>query len=249
MKILVNSICKQGGRDYNQDFVAYDATDTDACLVVCDGLGSYMGSEIVSRLCASKIVETYRLVKETDGDRAFTPELSRAYIQTAHNYALGFKEQNPAIRASCTTVASVVTNLKQTVISHIGDTRAYLFRGGRMLFQTRDHSLARAAVDLGQIPLSGIRDHKDQNKLTRVLGSDYHIAPDCEIIAEPLIPGDGFVICTDGFWEYVYDEEMEADFAASSAPSEAITRMEARLLSRCGKRNDNYSAIIAMVVD
>ena len=249
MRILVNSICKQGGRDYNQDFVAYDAGEKDACLVVCDGLGSYIGSEVASRLCATKIVETYRYVKDTDKDRAFLPELSRAYVQTAHNYVVDFKEQNPSIRASCTTVVSVVTNLNYTVISHIGDTRAYLMRGGKLIFQTRDHSLARAAVDLGQIPLSGIRDHKDQNKLTRVLGSDYYIAPDCEIIAEPLLPGDGFIICTDGFWEYVYDEEMEADFAASATPSEALERMEARLLVRCGKRNDNYSAIIAMVVE
>lgn len=251
MKILVNSLCKQGGRDYNQDYVAYDATEKDACLVVCDGLGSYVRSEVASRLCATKIVETYKLVKEsTDGlTRAFLPDVVKAYVQTAHNYVVGFKEQNPTIRSSCTTVAAVVTNLNGTVIAHIGDTRAYIIRDGKILFQTRDHSLARAAVDMGQIPLAQIRNHKDQNKLTRVLGSDYYIAPDCEIIPESLRPGDGIVICSDGFWEYVYDEEMEVDFLTSSTPSEYIARMEGRLLQRVNKHNDNYSVIAAMVVD
>lgn len=174
--------------------------------------------------------------------------MSRSYVQTAHNYVIGFKEKNPSIRSSCTTVASVITNLTSTVISHIGDTRAYLFRNGNLIFQTRDHSLARAAVDCGQIPLSEIRNHKDQNKLTRVLGSDYYVAPDCEIITDPLAPGDGFIICTDGLWEYVFDEEMQADFSCGN-PTECLARMEARLSQRVNGRNDNYSAIAAMVVE
>ena len=249
MKILVNSLCKQGGRDYNQDYVAYDASDGDACLVVCDGLGSYIGSEVASRLCATKIVETYKHVKETEGARAFTPDIVKAYVQTAHNYVAGYKEQNPVLRSSCTTVAGVVTNLTDTVIVHIGDTRAYILREGKIVYQTRDHSLARAAVDLGEIPLSEIRNHKDQNKLTRVLGSGYYIAPDCEIVTVPLQVGDGIIICSDGFWEYVYDEEMEADFVKASTPSEYIALMEARLLARVGPHNDNYSVIAAMVVE
>lgn len=249
MKILVNSICKQGGRDYNQDFVAYDFTDGDACLVVCDGLGSYVGSEVASRLCASKIVETYKYVKDLEAEKAFTPDVCKAYIQAAHNFVVNAKDQNPYIKSSCTTVAAIVTNIDNTVIMHIGDTRAYLIHSGKLLFQTRDHSLARTAVDLGQIPLSEIRNHKDQNKLTRVLGSDYYVPPDCEIIAEPLLPGDGFVICSDGFWEYVLDEEMEEDFNSSDTPAEALSKMEARLLQRIGKHNDNYSAIIAMIVE
>lgn len=249
MNILVNSICKQGGRDYNQDFVAYTVEDNAACLVVCDGLGSYVGSEVASRLCATKIVETFQQIKELDFDRAFKPEFCQSYVQTAHNYVVEYKEQNPSIRSSCTTVASVVTDLKSAVVSHIGDTRVYFLKGGKITYQSKDHSLAQVAVDMGQITLTEVRNHKDQNKLTRVLGSDYYIAPDCEIISEPLAPGDGFIICTDGFWEYVFENEMEKDFAASSTPSECIARMEARLIKRINKYNDNYSVITAMVVD
>ena len=144
-------------------------------------------------------------------------------------------------------ISCVATDYNTTVISHIGDTRVYLFTGGKLHFQTRDHSLSQISVELGKIPLRDIRSDKDQNKLTRVLGSDYYIPPDCDIYNTPLKPGDAFIICTDGFWEYVYEEEMEEDLASSATPEEALAKMEQRLLARVTKFNDNYSAIVAVI--
>ena len=107
--------------------------------------------------------------------------------------------------------------------------------------------MSQMAVDMGQIALRDIRTHKDQNKLTRVLGNDYYIAPDCDIDNRPLKQGDAFILCTDGFWEYVFEEEMEADLQSSAGPEEALQKMEARLLSRVNGYNDNYSAVVMMV--
>lgn len=249
MKITVASICKQGGREYNQDFVAGAALDNEACLVVCDGLGSYVGSEVASRLCATKIIDLFEQTHESRPERAFLPETVQEYILAAHNYVSDYKEKTPEIKSSCTTVACFVTDGKTTVMSHIGDTRIYLFRAGKLAFQTRDHSLSQLAVEMGQISLRDIRTHKDQNKLTRVLGNDYYIEPDCEVDRTPLRAGDVAILCTDGFWEYVYEEEMEQDIAASKTPQEALARMEQRLLARVNKFNDNYSAIVAFVSD
>lgn len=134
-------------------------------------------------------------------------------------------------------------------MSHIGDTRIYLFKGGKLSYQSKDHSLSQVAVDMGQITLREIRTHKDQNKLTRVLGNDYYIAPDCEVRTEPLTAGDAIIICTDGFWEYVYEEEMEEDLVSSANADEAIFKMEQRLLARVGRYNDNYSAVVAMITE
>lgn len=249
MKLLTSSICKQGGREYNQDYLDLTVDKDGACLVVCDGLGSYYGSEVASRICSTKIIEQFREVKQLDASRAVKPEYCQSYIQSAHNYVVDEKERNPKIRSSCTTVACVATDYNTTVISHIGDTRVYLFTGGKLHFQTRDHSLSQISVELGKIPLRDIRSDKDQNKLTRVLGSDYYIPPDCDIYNTPLKPGDAFIICTDGFWEYVYEEEMEEDLRTSATPDEALAKMELRLLERVSKFNDNYSAIVAQVKD
>lgn len=247
MKLITSAICKQGGREYNQDYLDMSVSEDGACLVVCDGLGSYYGSEVASRICANKIVEAYNQIKQLDKERAVRPEFCQSYIQSAHNRVVDEKERNPKIKSSCTTVACMVTDFKSTVMSHIGDTRVYFFKGGKLHFQTKDHSLSQIAVEMGQIPLRDIRSHKDQNKLTRVLGSDYYIPPDCDIYNTPLAPGDTFVLCTDGFWEYVFEEEMEEDINSSATPDEVIAKMERRLLERVTKFNDNYSAIIAMV--
>ncbi|MCH5162501.1 MAG: serine/threonine-protein phosphatase [Clostridiales bacterium] len=247
MKMLTGTICEQGGREYNQDYLDLTVEDDGACLVVCDGLGSYYGSEVASRTCATDIIETYKRIKALDKERAVKPEFCQSYVQTAHNRVVDEKEKNAKIKSSCTTVACVVTDFNSTVITHIGDTRIYFFKNGKLHFQTKDHSMSQVAVDMGQLALRDIRTHKDQNKLTRVLGSDYFIPPDCDVYNSPLKPGDAFILCTDGFWEYVYEEEMEEDLASSETPEIAIKKMEERLLSRVTKYNDNYSAIVAMI--
>lgn len=249
MKLLTSSICKQGGREYNQDYLDLTVAKDGACLVVCDGLGSYYGSEVASRICATYVTDAYTQVKAVDPERAVKPEYCQSYIQSAHNRVVDEKERNSKIKSSCTTVACVVTDFKSTVISHIGDTRVYFFKGGKLHFQTKDHSLSQISVELGKIPLRDIRSDKDQNKLTRVLGSDYYIPPDCDIYNSPLVAGDAFILCTDGFWEYVYEEEMEEALATSHSPEEALAKMEQRLLSRVTKYNDNYSAIVAVVTE
>lgn len=249
MKIIASSICKQGGRDYNQDYVSCSVLQNMACLVTCDGLGSYIGSEVASRLCATKVVETYEQIRDIDVERAFKPEFIQSYIQTAHEYVSEYKEKNPKIKSSCTTVACVVTDCKTTLMAHIGDTRIYFFRQNKLAYQSKDHSLSQVAVEMGEIPLRDIRSHKDQNKLTRVLGSDYYISPDIEVSSEPLSVGDSFILCTDGFWEYVYEEEMEQDLKSSATPIECVNKMEARLLKRINKFNDNYTVLVAMVVE
>ena len=249
MKIVTSSLCKQGGREYNQDYFDMAVDDDGACLVVCDGLGSYYGSEVASRVCANKVVENYSRIKALDPSRAVGPDYVQSYIRTAHFCVADEKEKNPKLKSSCTTVACVVTDFKSTVISHVGDTRVYFFKNKKLYYQTRDHSMAQVAVEMGQIALRDIRTHKDQNKLTRTIGSDYYIPPENDIYNAPLAPGDAFILCSDGFWEYVYEEEMEEDLASSATPDEALEKMEARLLERVTKYNDNYTAIVAMVVD
>ncbi|MCL1944462.1 MAG: protein phosphatase 2C domain-containing protein [Firmicutes bacterium] len=248
MKMSIASICKQGGRQYNQDFVASSINNYCACLVVCDGLGSYVGSEVASSLCANRILQSFSSVKK---DKA-TPFVDKTkvhdYIFDAHNYVVNYKEDKPKLISSCTTVATLFTNYNTTILAHIGDSRVYYFSDGKLQMQTLDHSMAQAAVERGEIKLSEVRTHKDQNKLTRVLGSDYFAEPDCQVLDKPLQSGDWFLICTDGWWEYVFEEEMEGILRISKSPEDAISRMEKRLIKRAPYNNDNFTAIVAQVV-
>jgi len=246
VKINVASVCKQGGRTYNQDYVTHLIQGDKACFVVCDGLGSYVGSEVASMLCADKIKKLFKKGVSDNGDIAST-EFSLKTIQSAHNHVVKYKEKNPIISSSCTTVACVITDLKSTVISHIGDSRIYFFDGGKLKYQSKDHSVAQLAVDRGECTLRDIRKHKDQNKLTRVLGSSYYIDPDVVHENKPLKSGDSLMLCTDGFWEYVYEEEMENAFATYKTPNEVLNHLEKLLLTRVPSNNDNYTAIIVTI--
>ena len=248
MKIIAASICKQGGREYNQDYVAHLVDGNKACFVVCDGLGSYVGSEVASKLCAAKIVESFGKAV-SDGADSYDEGVALKLTESAHNYVTDFKKKNPDIPYSCTTVALVMTDLNKTVMSHIGDSRIYLIRKGTIKYQSKDHSLAQLAVDMGRITTREIRTHKDQNKLTRVLGSDYYAEPDVVLDDVKLEAGDGFVICTDGFWEYVFEEEMEAAFLTCKTPEEVIDKLEKLLIQRIPSYNDNYTALVAIVTE
>lgn len=248
MKIIAASICKQGGREYNQDYVAHVIEGDKACFVVCDGLGSYVGSEVASMLCTGKILDSFKTDINEEQD-VTTLETALAYCQAAHNHVSSFKKKNPLISSSCTTVACVITDLKTSVMSHIGDSRVYFFDGGQLKYQSKDHSLAQVAVDMGKCALKDIRTHKDQNKLTRVLGSDYYTEPDVKRETAPLKIGDAFILCTDGFWEYIFEEEMEVALAACSTPKEVLENLEKLLLERVPSYNDNYTATVVMIVE
>ena len=250
MKIIAASICKQGGREYNQDYVAHMIEGGKACFIVCDGLGSYVGSEIASMLCAVKIADSFKKGLADGKSDLISDASALSLTEAAHNYVLDFKSKNPEISSSCTTAALVLTDLAgKTVMSHIGDSRIYFFEGGALKYQSKDHSLAQLAVEMGRITTREIRTHKDQNKLTRVLGSDYYVEPDIAGYGSPLKVGDAFIVCTDGFWEYVFEEEMEAAVASCSTPEEVIAYLEKLLLDRISNYNDNYTALVAMVVE
>lgn len=98
-----------------------------------------------------------------------------------------------------------------------------LFRNGTLNFYSKDHSLARAAVERGEITAAEIRGHEDQNKLTRVLGSDAFAAPDYKICTD-YTEGDAILICTDGFWEYVYEYEMERVLRSTDGANPALKK-------------------------
>lgn len=248
MAILAASICKIGGREYNQDFVAHHIEDGKACFIVCDGLGAYVGSEVASMLCANKVIGNFKATVESGGDIT-AEETALTITEAAHHHVVEYKYENSKISSSCTTMSLVMTDLNAAVMSHIGDTRIYFFADGQLKYQTRDHSLAQLAVDMGKITTREIRTHKDQNKLTRVLGSDYYVEPDINRMPGPLMPGDAFILCTDGFWEYVYEDEMEEALKECKTPEEVIDRLEKLLIERHPPYNDNYTALVAMVVE
>ena len=241
----VATLCKAGGREYNQDYVGYDTVGKMLCIVVADGLGSYNGSDVASQTAVDFILNKFH----TDAKNrinVLTPDYASSTIALAHKEVLAKKKANHEIESSCTTVVMVITNSERTVVSHIGDSRAYVIANGKITYQTRDHSMAQLAVDRGEIQFSQIRTHKDQNKLLRVLGSNHsYIGPDTVLHNQPLKKGDGIAVVTDGWWEYVYESQLEGMFRSDRSAEEILTDLEGVVTATAPPFCDNYSAVIA----
>ena len=124
---------------------------------------------------------------------------------------------------------------------HIGDSRLYHFSGGHLQSQTMDHSVSQMAVLMGEITPQEIRFHEDRNRVLRALGGD-NAKPD--VSAPVILTGgnDAFLLCTDGFWEYVYEEEMEKTLQNAKTPQEWLKSMETILRTRTPADSDNFTA-------
>lgn len=220
-----------GGRSHNEDSCRFLAADADCLLaVVADGLGGHGGGERASSTAVESICTGWN-------GQAAAGELVRL-IQTAHRSVLALQTSLCAMK---TTAVVLALAGDRAVWAHAGDSRLYHFRDGKRVFQTRDHSASQIAVMLGEITVDQIRFHEDRNKVLRALGQEGELKVDTR--EEILCPGrHAFLLCTDGFWEYVTEAEMEADLAAAADPADWLGQMRARLRARVPADNDNNTA-------
>ncbi len=239
MRLDFSEICSRGGRPSNQDSACGRSDGGKACFVVCDGLGAYSGSGIASEICAREMCAGFM-------ERgSATAESVAAITEDTHRRIIEEKYNSDGMDNACTTFAGVFTDGIRTVVAHIGDSRVYLIRGGAIRFCTADHSVAQLDVTGGRISRRDLRFHRDQNKLTRVLGGKRYLPPDVRVFEEAPRAGDAFLLCTDGFWEYVEESEMEEALALEGADGGDMLRfMENRLISRAPADNDNYTALL-----
>lgn len=233
MKIKTACLSDVGGRANNDDTVSIRQKEDCAWVFVGDGLGGYAGGQMASQAAAQALMETsHRGSLLTDERLLEAAELA----QTAVCRVQVEKQGNMK-----TTLAFLVIEGGRARWMHIGDTRVYHFRGGSLQSQTMDHSVSQMAVLMGEITPREIRFHEDRNRVLRALGGD-NARP--ELSHTVMLTGgeDVFLLCTDGFWEYVYEEEMEQLLCRSASPEQWLQQMEQLVRSRATGENDNFTA-------
>lgn len=240
----VASISKTGGRHCNQDYVDYAVADDAVCVAVADGLGAYHGSEFAGEIAVKAALKCFRKAVRRD-DEIFSGAFMNKLFKYAHIAIHKIKNESPELRQGCTTLSVAIVRGDKLICAHAGDTRIYFFKSGKIEFFSKDHSLARLAADRGEINYDDIRTHKDQNKLTRVLGSDYFVQPDFKICGG-VSANDALLVCTDGFWEYVCESDMEKAIAEGTDAGLILGELEKVLISRVPETNDNYTAALVL---
>ena len=233
MKFRTAYISNAGGREKNDDTVLIRHESSKACVFVGDGLGGYDGGRQAS-MSAAKAVMEYSRKQSLLSEDAMKEAVKLAEQAVRKMQALHRGQMK-------TTLVLLSAEGENARWAHVGDSRLYCFQKGKLLVQTMDHSVSQVAVLMGEISQNQIRFHEDRNRVLRALGSD-NARPDVSPIQDISNGTYAFLLCTDGFWEYVYEKEMEDTLKAVDNPEAWLTAMEHLLLQRVPKEHDNYSA-------
>ena len=216
-------------------------------MVVADGVGGGAAGEVASRTALSTLVNLVLFTPDwimRDGDAEAERFMSRMidrYRQIGASIDT-LSEGDPALAGMATTMTLAVSNGTDLFVTHVGDSRCYLFREGELLRLTHDHTYAQDLADQGLIRQNEVASHRLRHVLTRTLGPrGSEIEVDVRQLS--LRDGDQLLLCTDGLTEMVPQEEMRALLASAESADDACKYLIAAALAGGGK--DNVTVIVA----
>lgn len=208
-------------------------------LVVADGMGGHAGGETASRLALEAIGEIFGAGFEDP------VAMLRDALEGANAKIHQVGNADPDLNNMGTTAVALLIGVGETFsIAHVGDSRAYRMRAGRLQQITEDHSWVGEEVRQNRLAAEDAESHPMKNVLLRSLG----VAPEVEIsvMSQPLLPGDRFMLCSDGLWGEVGPTAIGEIMARSDAPTAVRDLVD--LANRNGG-SDNVTVVVAIVPD
>ncbi len=230
-------LSRTGERTNNEDACGY----RDGCWVVADGLGGHGGGEVAARLAVEALLAAW------DPAAPLTAEALTQGLEAAAAAIHSRQAEDPGLSGMRTTLVVLASDGARALWAHVGDSRLYRLRDGRVRFQTEDHSVPQALVRAGELTPAGVRDHPDRNRLLRALGDGQ--PPRLTLAPAPLDlrAGDAWLLCSDGFWEAVTEGEMEVALAKAGDAADWLERLELVLRRQAKPGQDNYTALAILV--
>lgn len=237
-------------RSHNEDSIA---TDTEIGLaVLADGMGGYNAGEVASGIATALISSETReaLVRQAphEVDRAtgspFAKKLLADIIAKANTSIFQSANSQPQYAGMGTTLVVALFCNNQMTIAHIGDSRCYRQRDGKLEQVTRDHSLLQEQIDSGLLTKEAAKRSQNKNLVTRALGIEP--AVEAEIHTHPAQEGDIYLICSDGLNDMVEDEDIEMTLGALGANLPLAAEQLVQMANDNGGR-DNISVVLIKV--
>lgn len=210
-------------------------------IAICDGMGGHAGGDTASTIAVRSLahIEKDPGSPQSVGDVASLMETS---VIAAHDAIVGKAKHEHKLAGMGTTVTAVTLVEDHWVLAHIGDSRAYLLRNGRIIRATKDHSYVQHLIDTGRITPAEAKNHPQRNVVMRVLG-DFDIDPRPDISVRKAQAGDRWMLCSDGVCGVLSDETIRETLETVTNPQDCAQRLVGMAL-KAGS-TDNCTAVIA----
>jgi len=239
MKFTIFQNSRQGPRQYNQDRLAYSYSKDALLLVVADGMGGHRHGEIAAQLAVTTMTDAFQ--------RLAVPMLSSPakflidHMQQIHDMIDQLTQERELVEAPRTTIVAAVVQRGVLYCAHVGDSRLYHFRDGHLLYRTEDHSIVQSLYSKGIINKDDMSTHPYRHKVYSCLGGD--VPPKIDLSdRHELAEGDTILLCTDGVWGAVTDEQIKRILNSPSI-TDGVTTLLDVVENTSQEQGDNMSAI------
>src|SRR5947207_2207570 len=209
--------------------------------VVADGMGGHAAGEVASEMAVRFVARELGSLKGLSDDQV--ADRMRAAIRSANGAIFQRTLTEHDKRGMGTTVTSMVLYDTRFLIGQVGDSRAYLFRDGKLIQLTKDHSYVQEQVDAGYLTPEQARSHPYSNVITRCVGANSDVMPD--IYLGTVKPKDLFLLASDGLTGMLEDHQLAELLTASRMPQEQVDELVTEANRHGGL--DNITAILVRI--
>lgn len=210
-----------------------------ACVfAVADGMGGHHAGEVASSIAMHESYEWFAQTNAAELNKSTLEDM----VERVNNAVWAYSQAHPEVAGMGNTFTFMVVAQKRAMVAHIGDSRLYRIRKSEIKQLTHDHSFVAEQVRLGFLTVEQAKKHATKNLLSRVMGCRQFVSAD--IFEIDLQIGDEFLICSDGVYSMLSDEEIKSIITNSSADGAAKELVEAA--NRAGGK-DNATAVVFAV--
>ncbi len=244
--------CQRLHTNLSEDVLPERSEENGYAMAVADGMGGRAAGEVASSMALVTVVNlmfssvkwALKLDHPELRDQEIQEGIERAvqYLSKADSAISKRAEADPSLSGMGSTLTACYSFGDDLFVFHIGDSRAYLFRGGQLMQLTRDHTIAQGLADAGAIPQEKVQEHHLKHMLTRAMGRhDGNV--EVEIHRLTLADGDQVLLCTDGLTDMVSLDEIAATLQSPTDSQTKCERLIRLALENGGK--DNVTALLA----
>ena len=234
MKVVAKTHCGKV-RPINEDRYLVPE-EGDSIVLVADGMGGHKAGEVASETAA----QTIRACAVKMHGREISIKTALKWVRQAYQIIYRMANEKPECMGMGTTMTFLYFMDKHALLAHVGDSRCYRIRDGRIMQLTKDHSLVAELVRIGEITPEQARNHPYRNIITRALGTDDYVAVDAQDI--PVEENDVYLLCSDGLSNYLEEDELLQ--AVQNQPSDALCDHLVQIALDRGGR-DNITVVAA----